>query len=87
MTMAQETPLFVDNKTVLLNPNRIKLYDQIKFTDEGPLKAIHFPIRIFPENENHHHGLAVSYYLSHQGQRPKAKVKKNPSSEVPHAIL
>lgn len=75
MSVAQGIPLYLDIKTELGIPNRIRKFDVINFSDDSSLMASLYPDRNQVKGfEMHHQGIRVDYFQNHRDQYPNVEV-------------
>ena len=74
MSVAQGLPLYLDIKTELGIPNRIKKFDRINITDPESLMSSLYSDKKFSGFELHHQGIRVDYYEAHKNDFPNVNV-------------
>lgn len=73
LSVAQGLPLYLDIKTELGIPNRIKKLDRVNISHPGIMKEI-YQKSTFLGWELHHQGLRVDYYQEHKHNFPQVNV-------------
>lgn len=73
LSVAQGLPLYLDIKTELGIPNRVKKLDRVNITQSGTMKDI-YPKSTFLGWELHHQGLRVDYYNQNKEDFPQINV-------------
>lgn len=82
MSVAQGIPLYLDIKTELGIPNRIRKFDRVTITDSDSLMRSIYKKNQFKGLELHHQGIRVDYYKEHAAQYPLTKVTSYSNNDL-----
>ncbi len=82
MSVAQGIPLYLDIKTELGIPNRIRKFDRITVTDPDSLMSQIYKKKQFKGLELHHQGVRVDYYQRHEADYPLTRVTSYSNSDL-----